>query len=72
MITPEALALMPNSPTTPLARMAQLLGNIVLAAELEQNDSLSEPEKLRLFMEQREAQHVSRTNAAIEQNNCTN
>jgi hypothetical protein len=67
MIPPDTWDLMPDVPTTPLVRMAQLFSDIVLAAELEQNDSLSEPEKIHLFYEQREAHHVSRTNAEIEQ-----
>lgn len=61
MIPCHPLIIFPQRPTVPFERLAQLLKDILVAAELEeyrQTGLITEQETLRLFLEQKEAHNA--------------
>lgn len=62
MIPCHPLIIFPARPTVPFERLAQLLKDILVAAELEeyrQTGLITEQETLRLFLEQKEESHAA-------------
>lgn len=64
MVPCHPLIIFPARPTVPFERLAQLLKDILVAAELEEYRSaglITEQETLQLFLEQREAHSAVRS-----------